>query len=58
LKGYALSISGSVASPPAGLRSAVVWMGSSGAGEAAFRAAVAETLDLPDGVEFRADAER
>ena len=55
LKGYALSIAGSVASPPTGLRSALVWTAGNGAGEAAFREAIAETLDLPDGIEFRAD---
>lgn len=55
LKGYALSISPRVASRPEGLRSAVVWMGERGPDEEAFRAAVAEALDLPDGVEFRTE---
>jgi hypothetical protein len=59
LKGFAVPVSSSAGSPPARLTGALVWTDARDPmGEAAFRQALEEALDLPDGVELRTDAAR
>jgi hypothetical protein len=58
-KGYAIAMADRPAERSSGLHGAVVWTNESAPiSESAYHTALAEVLDLPDGVEWRRDLER